>query len=125
MRLIGLDPAEHAPLLAPLVDIPLPPGREANFPPEELRRRQMAALTAWALAGARSQPIVLAFEDLHWADPTSLDLLHALAERGAQARLLLVASTRPEFRPPWSLRSHHSVISLAPLDRAQSRAHGE
>ena len=119
LRLIGLDPAEHAPLLAPLVDIPLPPGFQANFPPEELRRRQMAALTAWVLAGARSQPIVLTFEDLHWADPTSLDLLRALAERGAQARLLLVASTRPEFRPPWSLRSHHSVISLTPLDRAQ------
>ena len=78
LRLIGLDPAEHAPLLAPLVDIPLPPGRAANFPPEELRRRQLAAMTAWVLAGARSQPVVLAFEDLHWADPTSLDLLRAL-----------------------------------------------
>ena len=118
LRLIGLDPAEHAPLLAPLVDIPLPPGRAANFPPEELRRRQLAAMTAWVLAGARSQPVVLAFEDLHWADPTSLDLLRALADRGAQAPLLLLATTRPEFRPPWSLRSHHSVISLSPLDRA-------
>ena len=64
---------------------------------------------------------MLAFEDLHWADPTSLDLLRALAERGAQAPLLIVATTRPEFRPDWSLRSHHSVISLAPLDRAQVR----
>ena len=118
MRLIGLDPAEHAPLLAPLVDIPLPAGRAANFPPEELRRRQLAAMTAWVLAGARSQPVVLAFEDLHWADPTSLDLLRPLAERGAQAPLLLLATTRPEFRPPWNLRSHHSVISLSPLDRA-------
>ena len=62
---------------------------------------------------------MLAFEDLHWADPTSLDLLRALAERGAQAPLFLFATTRPEFRPPWSMRSHHSVISLAPLDRAQ------
>ena len=84
-----------------------------------MRRRQLAAMTAWVLAGARSQPVVLAFEDLHWADPTSLDLMRALAERGAQAPLLIVATTRPEFRPPWSLRSHHSVISLAPLDRAQ------
>jgi predicted ATPase len=57
-------------------------------------------------------------EDLHWADPTSLDLLRALADRGAQAPLLLLATTRPEFRPPWSLRAHHSVISLSPLDRA-------
>jgi predicted ATPase len=75
-------------------------------------------MTAWIRAGARSQPIVLAFEDLHWADPTSLDLLRALADRGAQAPLLILATTRPEFRPPWSLRSHHSVISLSPLDRA-------
>ena len=118
LRLIGLDPAEHTPLLAPLVDIPLPPGRAATFPPEEMRRRQLAAMTAWFLAGARAQPVVLAFEDLHWADPTSLDLLRAFADRGAQAPLLVLATTRPEFRPPWSLRSHHSVISLSPLDRA-------
>ena len=118
LRLIGLDPTEHAPLVAPLVDIPLPPGREAKFPPEELRRRQLTAMTAWVMAGARSQPVVLAFEDLHWADPTSLDLLRAFADRGAQVPMLLLATTRPEFRPDWSLRSHHSVISLSPLDRA-------
>ena len=109
LRLIGLDPAEYAPLLAPLVDIPLPEDRVAKLAPEELRRRQLAAMTAWILAGARTQPVVLAFEDLHWADPTSLDLMRALAERGAQAPLLIVATTRPEFRPPWSMRSHHSV----------------
>jgi class 3 adenylate cyclase len=118
LRLTGLDPAKHASLLATLVDIPLPPDRATNLPPEELRRRQLAAMTAWVLAGARSQPLVLAFEDLHWADPTSLDLLRAFADRGAQAPLLVLATTRPEFRPPWSLRSHHGLISLSPLDRA-------
>ena len=119
LGLIGLDPTEYAPLLAPLVDVPLPEERVAKLAREELRRRQLAALVAWFLAGARSQPVALAFEDLHWADPTSLDLLQALAERGAQAPLLIIATTRPEFRPPWSARSHHSVISLSPLDRAQ------
>ena len=64
---------------------------------------------------------MLVFEDLHWADPTSLDLMRSLAERGAQAPLLIVATTRPEFRPPWAMRSHHGVVSLAPLDRAQVR----
>jgi class 3 adenylate cyclase/predicted ATPase len=118
LKLIGLDPAEHAPLLAPLVEIPLPEERAAKLAPEELRRRQLAALIAWFLAGARSQPAALAFEDLHWADPTSLDLMQALAERGAQAPLFILATARPEFRPPWSLRSHHSVIALSPLDRA-------
>ncbi|MFZ2108997.1 MAG: AAA family ATPase, partial [Roseiarcus sp.] len=119
LGVIGLAPAEYAPLLAPLVDVPLPEDRQAKLPPEELRRRQLAAMTAFVLAGARSQPAVIAFEDLHWADPTSLDLMRALAERGAQAPLLLIATSRPEFRSPWSVRSHHSVISLSPLDRAQ------
>ena len=113
LRLIGLDPSEYAPLLAPLVDVLLPEDRAAKLAPEELRRRQLAAMTAWTLASARTQPVVLAFEDLHWADPTSLDLMRTLAERGAQAPLLIVATTRPEFRPPWSGRSHHSVISLS------------
>ena len=121
LGLIGLDAAEYAPLLAPLVDIPLREDRRAKLPPEELRRRQLAAMTAWVLAGARTQPAVIAFEDLHWADPTSLDLLRALAERGAQSPLLVVATTRPEFRAPWAMRSHHGVLSLAPLDRAQVR----
>ena len=117
--LIGLDPTEYTPLLAPLVDIPLPEDRVAKLAPEELRRRQLTAMTAWLLAAARTQAIVLAFEDLHWADPTSLDLMRALAERGAQAPLLIIATARPEFRPPWSVRSHHSVISLSPLDSVQ------
>src|SRR5215472_14937202 len=119
LRLVGLDPTEYAPLLAPLVDIPLRTDREVSFAPEELRRRQLTALVAWALAGAREQPAVQAFEDLQWADPTSIDLMRAFAERGAQAPLLIVATTRPEFRPPWGMRSHHAVISLAPLDRVE------
>jgi class 3 adenylate cyclase/tetratricopeptide (TPR) repeat protein len=119
LQLVGLDPTEYAPLLAPLVDVLLPEDRAAKLAPEELRRRQLAAMTAWILAAARTQAIVLAFEDLHWADPTSLDLMRALAERGAQAPLLIIATARPEFRAPWSVRSHHSVISLSPLDSAE------
>ena len=118
---VKLDPAENVPLLAPLLDMPPPQERVPTLAPEELRRRQLAALTAWMMAGARVQPAVLAFEDLHWADPTTLDLLRGIAERGALAPLFVVATTRPEFRPPWGTRSHHSTISLAPLDRAQVR----
>ena len=64
---VRLDPAENVPLLAPLLDIPLPQERVPTLAPEELRRRQLAALTAWMMAGARVQPVVLAIEDLHWA----------------------------------------------------------
>ena len=121
LTLIKLDPAENVPLLAPLIDLPLPQERVSTLAPEELRRRQLAALINWVIAGAKMQPVVLAFEDLHWADPTTLDVLRGIAERGALAPLLVLATMRPEFHPPWSMRSHHSVISLAPLDRTQVR----
>jgi len=73
------------------------------------------------MAGARAQPIVLAIEDAHWADPTTLELLRGIAERGALAPLLVVIAARPEFRPAWGVRSHHATISLVPLDRQQVR----
>jgi class 3 adenylate cyclase/predicted ATPase len=118
---VRLDPAEQAPLIAPLVEIPLPPERALALPPDELRRRQLTAMTALHLAGAHSQPVVLAVEDLHWADPTTLDLVGSLAERGSEAPMLIVATARPEFRAPWPTRSHHHGIFLAPLDRADVR----
>ena len=119
LAVVGLDASEAATLLAPLFDIPAPAA--VALAPEEFRRRQLAAIVAWYLAGARTQSAALAIEDLHWADPTSLDLLRALVERGGQAPLMILATARPEFRAPWTMRSHHSVISLAPLDRAQVR----
>src|SRR5215471_11609189 len=121
LTLLKLDPAENVPLLAPLLDMSLPKERVLTLAPEELRRRQFAALTGWTIASAKVQPLVLAFEDLHWADPTTLDLLRGFSERGALAPLFIVATARPEFRPPWSMRSHHVTISLAPLDRMQVR----
>jgi class 3 adenylate cyclase/predicted ATPase len=121
LALVKLDPGENAALLAPLLDITVPAERVPAWPADELRRRQLTALTNWVMAGARAQPIVLAVEDLHWADPTTLDVLRGIAERGALAPLFVVATMRPEFRPLWGMRSHHGVISLAPLDRHQVR----
>ena len=121
LALIKLDPVENVPLLAPLLDIPIPPERRPILAPEELRHRQLATLTNWVMASARAQPIVLTLEDLHWADPTTLDLLRGIAERGALAPLFVLLTARPEFRPPWGARSHHSAISLVPLDHQQVR----
>ena len=123
LRLIGLDATEYAPSLAPVVDIPLPGSRAASYTPEEIRRRQLTAIVAWALAGARTQPVALAFEDLQWADPTSLELMRTLAGRGAQAPPSIIVTMRPEFHPPWSLRPHHSVVSLSPLISGAGFAH--
>jgi class 3 adenylate cyclase/predicted ATPase len=121
LALIKLDPIENVPLLAPLLDIPVPPERRPILAPEELRHRQFVALTNWVMASARMQPIVLILEDLHWADPTTLDVLRGIAERGALAPLFVLLTARPEFRPSWGARSHHGSISLVPLDRNQVR----
>jgi len=116
-RAVGLDPMQSVPLVAPLLELPVPP----DYPPppaapEERRRRLVATLASWVIGGARSQPLVLHVEDVHWADPSTLDLLHLLAEQGSGAPLMVLMTSRPEFRPHWPHRSHHSVISLAPLE---------
>jgi predicted ATPase len=121
LALVKLDPAENTPLLAPILDISFPSERAPTLAPEELRRRQLAALTNFVIAGARTQPVVIALEDIHWADPTTLDFIRGLVERGALAPLLLLITARPEFRPTWAIRSHHATISLAPLDHSQVR----
>src|SRR6202020_2042817 len=108
---VKLNPAEFAPLLAPLLNIPVE-SVAPELTPEELRRRQLAAMVAWVLAGARAQPLVLAFEDLHWADPTSLDLLKMLAERGATAPLAIVATG-----PPLAQISRAAFWRQRPLSR--------
>ena len=121
LRLIGLDAAEYAPLLAPLFDVALPEDRAAKFAPEELRRRQLAAMTALFLAGARSQPVVLAFEDLHWGgDPGAAryirDLCRPPPSRSASARSSGAAGLLRAGRPA----GHSGRASDCPGDRLQA-----
>jgi predicted ATPase len=69
-------------------------------------------LSEWVLGAARLQPMVMVVEDLHWLDPSSLELQQLLAEQGAIAPLMLLYTARPEFRQPWPLRPHHTQITL-------------
>ena len=113
LELVGLKPAEALPLIAPLLNLPLP----AKYPPQPLapdqqRRRLLATLVEWALGAAGVQPTVIAIEDLHWVDPSTLELLQLLVEQGATARLLLLYTARPEFRAQWPSRAHHTQITL-------------
>jgi tetratricopeptide (TPR) repeat protein len=60
-------------------------------------------------------------EDLHWLDPSSLEIVQALVDQGAEAPLMMLLTARPEFRPPWSQKGHHANIALARLDAGESR----
>jgi tetratricopeptide (TPR) repeat protein len=118
----GLEPAQAIPLIAPLLNLPLPPKYlPSPLSPEQQRRRLLATLVEWVLGAARMHPVVIEIEDLHWADPSTLELLQLLVEQGARARLLLLYTARPEFRVPWPLRAHHTQITLNRLSSRNVR----
>jgi tetratricopeptide (TPR) repeat protein len=122
LELAGLKPAKALPLIAPLLNLPMP----AKYPPSPLspqqqRRRLLATLVEWALGAARGQPTIIATEDLHWADPSSLELIQLLVEQGATARLLLLYTARPEFHAPWPPRTNHTQITLNRLSSRNVR----
>jgi predicted ATPase len=110
-------------LIAGLLDLPLggkyPP---LTMPPEQQRKRLLGTLVAWATGAARVQPMVIATEDLHWADPSTLEVIQLLVEQGATSPLMLIYTARPEFRPQWPSRAHHTQITLARLTAQHVRA---
>jgi len=116
LELAGLRPSETIPLVAPILNLPLsnkyPP---PSLSPEQRRRRLLATLVEWVLGAARVQPLVVATEDLHWADASTLELIQILVEQGATARLLLLYTARPEFRAQWPPRAHYTQVTLSRL----------
>ena len=82
----------------------------------------LATLVEWVLGAARVQPMVIATEDLHWADASTLELIQLLVEQGATARLLLLYTARPEFRAQWPPRAHYTPITLSRLSARNVRA---
>jgi len=98
---VASPPAEELGLLAELLSLPtrhpLPPST-----PQRKREKTFAALLRQLEAVARQKPVLMIFEDLHWIDPSSRELLDRIIERIARLPVLLVATFRPEFVPPWS-----------------------
>jgi class 3 adenylate cyclase/tetratricopeptide (TPR) repeat protein len=119
----GLEPPKALPLIAPLLNLTVPPEYSLSTPSPELqRRRLLATLVEWVMGSARTQPLVSVIEDLHWIDPSTLELIQLLVEQGAAAPLLLVCTARPEFRPPWPTRAHHTQLMLNRLNARNARA---
>ena len=97
-----LASAEHVALLADFLGLPPPTPLAMN--PDVQRRKTMELLAQWNLAISAIQPLVLLVEDLHWCDASSLELLGRIIAQGATARVLFVATARPEFTAPWPAR---------------------
>ncbi|MDA1357910.1 MAG: AAA family ATPase [Proteobacteria bacterium] len=116
--------AKIMPLFASLMSLPLP---EARYPPmdlapQQLKQQTLDTLVAWSLEEAERQATVLLWEDLHWADPSTLEFLALLLEQVPTAPLLLVMTFRPNFTVMWPARSHMTPITLNRLERPQAEA---
>ena len=90
--------------------------------PQKRKERTFSAILARLDALAAGQAVFIIFEDIHWIDPTSLELLAALVERAPKLRLLLLITARPDFAPPWPSYPHVTTISLTRLDRRSGEA---
>lgn len=113
---IGQDKQETVPLLAPLLNLNLPEQYPPSpYGPELKRKKILALLTGWILALAKQQPLLLAFEDLHWADLSSLDLMNLLIEQLPAHNVMVLFTARPEFQPAWPNRQHIANLTLRPL----------
>jgi class 3 adenylate cyclase/predicted ATPase len=107
---------ELVPIFAALMGIPLDE-RYAESPllAEQQRQRLLQTMQAIILQVAASQPLLLTVEDLHWADPTTLDLLAQVVDQVPTARILAVFTARPEFVAPWGRRTHVAEVTLPRL----------
>jgi predicted ATPase/class 3 adenylate cyclase len=116
--------AEVVPLFTALLSLPLPDGRypALTLTPQRQRQQTQDALVGWLMAEAEQHPLLAVWQDLHWADPSTLELLGLLIDQVPTVPMLHVLAFRPEFTPPWPARSHLTPITLNRLERPQVEA---
>ncbi len=112
--------AETVPLLTALLSLPHPEDSPAlTLSPQKQKEKAQAALVAWLVEEAERQPVSTIWEDLHWADPSTLEVLTLFVDQVPTTRFLALLTFRPEFIPPWGNRSHLSQITLGRLGRSE------
>jgi class 3 adenylate cyclase/predicted ATPase len=118
MEQCGFDLSATVPLLGALLSLSLPERyRSPTMAPERQKQRTLETLVASIRIQADRQPTLLIVEDLHWVDPSTLELLGLLIEQIASARLLMTVTFRPEFRPPWPMLAHMTQLTVGRLAR--------
>ena len=115
---------ELVPLIASVLSLQVPTDRypAIEMTPQQLKRQTQDTLIAILLETAEHQPLLTLWEDLHWADPSTLELLGLLIEQAPTAALLVIATARPEFVTPWPARSYITPITLNRLERPHAEA---
>jgi TolB-like protein/class 3 adenylate cyclase len=115
---LAAPPREDVALLADLLSLPISDRHPLpSLSPQRRKDRTLEALIRQLQGLARRQPVVAVFEDAHWIDPTSRELLDLTIERIRQLPALLIVTFRPEFHPPWTGQEQVSTLALSRLDR--------
>ncbi len=116
-----LDMDATVPLLAFPLSIPLPEERypPLNMTPQRRKQKALETFMSLLLETAEQEPVLFILEDLHWMDATTIELLDLLIEQVPTASILAVLTCRPDFQPPWGLKSHLTPIALNRLPRLQ------
>lgn len=111
------------PLLVDLVGIPLGPRYAAlDGTPERRKQKTIEALVELMLVASESRPLLLTIEDLHWIDPSTLELLTVLIEQVPAAPILLLLTYRPAFVAPWPAKPSIVPLTLGNLTAKQTAA---
>lgn len=127
-KLAAMLPAEDrrgatVALLADLLSIPLPDGYPAQqLTPQQRRARTLDVLVRQLELLSRGGPVLAIFEDVHWIDPTSAELLERVVGRVADLPVLLLVTARPEYHASWGDQPHVTTLTLGPLSRGQARS---
>jgi class 3 adenylate cyclase/predicted ATPase len=121
LRRYRLPLAETIPMFAPLLSLPLPEDRypPLNLSPQRQRQKTLESIGAILLELAEQQPVLFILEDLHWADPTTLDWLNLLIDQTPTASMLVLLTCRPHFQPAWHHRSYITEMTLNHLSHTQ------
>lgn len=122
LQQVGMDPDEDSPLLLHLLGLRELSDAWALSSPEAVKAKAFDTLRRLFIGASRRQPVALALEDLQWLDKISEEFLGLFAEAIASARILVIATYRPGYRPPWIDRSYAAQIPLEALSLADSRA---
>src|SRR4029434_2957654 len=112
---------ESVPLFAPLLSLPVPENRypPLNLSPQRQRQKTLETIVAILLEQAEHQPVLFIVEDLHWTDPTTLELLNLLLDQTPTASVLVLLTCRPHFQPAWHHRSYLTEITVNRLSPTQ------
>ncbi|MFC1896373.1 AAA family ATPase, partial [Thermodesulfobacteriota bacterium] len=122
LKAVGVDEDSTLPYLLDLLSVKDSGFDKINMSPEGKRHQGIEALKRIALKGSELRPLVLAIEDLHWADESSEDTLKYLLGAIAGSRIFLVLTYRPEFVPTWAARTYHNQVTLNRLSNRESLA---